>query len=54
MHKTAFAISHVTHIREGAAHSRTLYTSKALDQSNFIILGQKNRHSPRAGRAGNR
>jgi hypothetical protein len=26
-----------THIREGTGYSRTLYTSKAMDQSNFII-----------------
>jgi len=30
-------ISCVTFIHEGTSHSRTLYTSKALDQSNFII-----------------
>jgi len=29
--------SRATHIPEGTRHSRTLYTSKALDQSNFII-----------------
>jgi len=39
MRLTAFAISSATpiHIHEGTGHSRTLYTSKALDQSNFII-----------------
>jgi hypothetical protein len=26
-----------THFLEGTGHSRTLYTSKALDQSNFIL-----------------
>jgi len=37
VHKTAFAISSATPNHEGTSHSRTLYTSKALDQSNFII-----------------
>jgi hypothetical protein len=30
-------ISRATRIHEGTSYSRTLYTSKALDQSNFII-----------------
>jgi len=30
-------ISRATLIHEGTSHSRTLYTSKALDQSNIII-----------------
>ena len=30
-------ISRTTHIHESTGHSRTLYTSKALDQSNIII-----------------
>ena len=31
-------IPHTTGTLEGTPHSRTLYTSKALDQSNFIII----------------
>jgi hypothetical protein len=31
------SISRATQILEGTGHSRTLYTSKALEQSNFII-----------------
>jgi hypothetical protein len=37
MQKTAFALSGATPIHEGTSYSRTLYTSKALEQSNFII-----------------
>jgi len=38
MHETAFAIFSATHIHEGTGHSRTLYTSMALEQSNIIII----------------
>jgi hypothetical protein len=37
MHKTAIVISRATQNLAGLSHSRTLYTSKALDQSNFIL-----------------
>jgi hypothetical protein len=46
-------ISGATQILESTGHSRTLYTSNAADQSNIIYyLKAKNRHSPKAGRAG--
>jgi hypothetical protein len=35
--KSPHPIFRATRIHEGTSHSRTLYTSKALDQSNFII-----------------
>jgi len=37
MHETAIVIPRTTQIDEGTGHSRTLYTSNAVDQSNFII-----------------
>jgi hypothetical protein len=46
-------LPHATHILEGTRHSRTLYTSKALEQSNFIIGGQEKTgmHHEQAGPA---
>lgn len=35
--KSPRPVPRATRIHEGTRHSRTLYTSKALDQSNFII-----------------
>jgi|KBSMisStaDraftv2_1062788.scaffolds.fasta_scaffold277396_3 hypothetical protein len=37
MHKTGIVISSATQNLAGLSHSRTLYTSKALDQSNIIL-----------------